>query len=336
MVKHYLGHTVTQLEEAIEKVQNNYKDVTGVTATESDVRIGTKLMTSSGELKDGTLDTGEYYNSGYNDGYDKGLEDATPTLQIKTVTPSITQQTVTPDTNYDGLSKVVVNAIPQDYTDKIYNQGYEVGRVDGCEGAKTLLLLHGDTLTDSSVYSRIVSNDGVVISTNQSKFGGKSMYFNGTARLYTNGNPFNFGIGDFTVDFWVYKIQGSGGFYVSPGVTGGLMIGPNSGNNLAVGREAVAWDTNFSNIGATDNTWNHIALVRSSGTLMLFVNGKLVGSAANTMVYNMNGGSLSIGIQSKEMYGTAYSFVGYIDEYRISNVARWTSNFTPPTEPYVL
>ena len=37
---------------------------------------------------------------------------STPTLQTKTVTPSTSTQTVTPDANYDGLDKVVVNAMP--------------------------------------------------------------------------------------------------------------------------------------------------------------------------------------------------------------------------------
>ena len=41
--------------------------------------------------------------------------DAEITLQQKTVTPTKLTQTVTPDSSYDGLSKVTVNAIPSEY-----------------------------------------------------------------------------------------------------------------------------------------------------------------------------------------------------------------------------
>ena len=42
-----------------------------------------------------------------------------PTLQSKTVSPSTNSQTVKPDSGYDGLSSVIVNAIPNTYVEPI-------------------------------------------------------------------------------------------------------------------------------------------------------------------------------------------------------------------------
>ena len=67
-------------------------------ATAADVAEG-KTFTSAAGLKV----TGTHVCSGGG---------ATSTLQSKTVSPSTSQQTITPDSGYDGLSQVTVNAMP--------------------------------------------------------------------------------------------------------------------------------------------------------------------------------------------------------------------------------
>lgn len=200
----------------------------------------------------------------------------------------------------------------------------------------TLLLLHGDEFKDSSIYGNTVSNEGVTVSKNQSKFGTGSYYFNGQSRLYIPGDFFNPGSEDFTIDFWAYQVSGSGAFFASTsGISGKIMFGyPANENTLGIGREQVAWDIKFAaGAGTTKNVWQHIAIVRSNGVVTLYVNGSAYGSGNSTQDYNTTGTTFDIGIQSKNLYGTQYAYTGYIEEYRVSDIARWTQNFAPPTEP---
>ena len=64
----------------------------------------------------------------------------------------------------------------------------------------TRILLHGETLTDSSGNAAAVTNNGATVVSDKSKFSGSSLYFNGSATLSI---PININ-GDATVDLWVY------------------------------------------------------------------------------------------------------------------------------------
>lgn len=195
-----------------------------------------------------------------------------------------------------------------------------------------ILLLHGDDLTDSSIYRHSITNSGVTVSTAQSKFGGKSLYFNGSSAklVIPYSNVFDFGTGDFTIDLWMYPQTTSAEQSIFSSVaTGGFFFSIRDASRMGIGRVLEAWDTTI-NASLTANAWNHVAVVRSNSTVMLFINGVLKGSGTNTTSYSMGGDSIQIGAETNACY-----YNGYVDEFRVSNVARWTANFTPPTAPYI-
>ena len=205
----------------------------------------------------------------------------------------------------------------------------------------TCLLCHAEDFTDSSNYAHtITNNNGVTLNTNHKKIGNSSFYFSGSNNLYvTPSKTFNFKNGDWTFDAWVrIKKQSNDSFFFSGGTTGSLFVGlriDNSTLTFGIGRAGIAWDNTYS-LGISNTNglnvspiWRHLAVVKSSNKVYFFVDGQLKSTQNNTQSYSMLNGECDIGCQ-----GPAYYFNGYIDELRISNVARWTSNFSVPTTAY--
>lgn len=205
----------------------------------------------------------------------------------------------------------------------------------------TLLLLHGDSLEDSSMYQVPITNNGVVVSTDQSKFGGNSLYFNGSSRLLIPNTTITFGSSDFTIDWWERCSQGNVGCRFSSAYSnaewGGLLIGFGGSSLHASTKLKVSpnsWDivSGLPFFSVTVNEWVHWALVRNGNIFSSYKNGNLfysveaTGSIAPNTSFDMSIGDFRTGDHSY--------FTGYMNEFRISNIARWTSNFTPPTEPY--
>jgi hypothetical protein len=160
---------------------------------------------------------------------------------------------------------------------------------------------------------------------------GGSVYFDGNDYLTASDNAsFDFGTGDFTIEAWVNLDAMSGDYFIiSASGSGGLFFGFRFGTQLGFGRAAVAWDYNTPS-GITTGGWHHVAFVRSSGTVYLFVNGKSVGTpGTHTDSYDLSLTSLNVGSQ-----GANYYLNGYISDLRvIKGTAQYTSNFTPPTAP---
>lgn len=200
----------------------------------------------------------------------------------------------------------------------------------------TLLLLHGETLEDSSFYAVPITNNGVQVSTVQSKFGGKSLYFNGAARLTISlsklGLDFN---SDWTMEWWEKPTSNKGfasAVICNKTASNGFVIGAPNGNNIRIFAGTTAWDfISITNIGVYNTDWVHRAVCKKGTKVYAFENGTLMATITTSGTYTPTDEVL-IGYRNTST--SAGGYVGYIDEMRISDVARWTSDFTPPTEPY--
>lgn len=200
----------------------------------------------------------------------------------------------------------------------------------------TLLLLHGEDLFDSSIYNVPIANNGVQISTEQSKFGSSSLYFNGASYLTINTDLMNLDFNlDWTLEWWDYALSGNGTssavFRMQNGNYGLITYSLHENKVRIFAGDTGGWGfIPVTTIGdALTNVWVHRAICKKGKKIYAFQNGVLYqtvqtsGSLTKTK-------TLEIGIRT---IGTT-GYIGYLDEIRVSNIARWTENFTPPAEPY--
>lgn len=211
---------------------------------------------------------------------------------------------------------------------KAYLNGHNVYSDEPTGDPNTLLLMHFDNnMTDSSLYSGrngISYNTGTIGYT-EGKFAEE---VHSSSLVYLNFSNFSDFLSDlnknneFTIEFWgdwanlfkfkfatsisqhcVYEARTSKDFYYG--------LPTNSGGTGQTGSYAVDRVNKY-----------HIAFIWYNGVVKVYVNGTAQGTTSN----------LTTGFS-----GTLSEFsFNNIDELRISNVARWTSNFNGnlPTQPY--
>lgn len=204
--------------------------------------------------------------------------------------------------------------------------------------------LIGETsFNDLSNDNRSITNYGnAALSDTQVKFGTTSLYCDGTQALYTGVDTnLNFSSGeDFTIEFWAYLIGSRFLFSIGnyDGTTTSFMIVDATNTNRGVAY-SVTGDTGINNLVSLDtntfNSWVHYAVTRNNNTVRFFIDGVSQGSASFS---NMpDEGRCFIGCldgTTSDLTPTYFS-EAYFQEVRITrNVARYTSNFTPPTESF--
>jgi hypothetical protein len=206
--------------------------------------------------------------------------------------------------------------------------------------SNTSLLLNytNGGITDATAKNVAETVGGAAISTAQSKFGGSSMYFDGSGDyLVAPAQAITNLIGDFTVEFWAYRPSAGNNFFYTTGddaLSSGISIYiGNSGNNLRVyNANGVVIDAALSGISFPTSTWTHIALVRSSGVVKLFAAGSQAGSNWSSSTTFSGRVYLATEFNNGSASGTGNC---YLQDFRITNgYARYTATFTPPTTAF--
>jgi Concanavalin A-like lectin/glucanases superfamily len=215
--------------------------------------------------------------------------------------------------------------------------------------AYTKILLHmngsdgSTTFTDQSGKSW-AANGNAQIDTAQSKFGGASGLFDGAGDWIDTPDhaDFNVGSGDWTVDFW-FRTSTTSALYLFGQADSALTAATigifgfiqSASNILRIGFYNTVPAVKFKDysVAAADGNWHHFAGIRYGNNLYIAYDGTL-SSAADVTGSTVQNSANKLSVGRLGEYATT-PFNGWIDEFRFSaGIARWTSNFTPPSSQY--
>lgn len=191
-------------------------------------------------------------------------------------------------------------------------------------------------IIDNAMMNDLYTENTVQISTAQSKFGSGSISFPANGDFtWAYRSPQSQLANNFTIELFAYPTLAAGFFFCVGDINPG---GAEQGISVSWQSSGTAFRLD-SNGGAkissstvpTVNTWSHIAVVRNSGVVTLYLNGVSLGTWSSSATFL---GNVYIGTQVQSGGFNGY-FRGFIDEFRITNgIARYTANFTPPTAAF--
>ena len=211
-----------------------------------------------------------------------------------------------------------------------------------CNGADS-----STTFTDLSYSPKTVTANGnAQVKVAQSVFGGASLRTDGTGDYLSvaSTTDFDFGLGDFTIEFWARldtatpaanKVLITKG-YASPAAASPWVIFqiPSGEINFYASADSSTWGVVSAltlKAAPAANTWYHLAVTRESGVFRAFCDGVLTSSYTSAVAIQVTTGNIMIGGSTT----SGDSLAGYMDDIRITKgVARYVAAFTPPVAEF--
>lgn len=211
---------------------------------------------------------------------------------------------------------------------------------EGANGSTTFTDVKGKT------WGRF-GTDAPVISTTQAKFGSSSMLVNPASAVRSSGmetgpsSDFDFGTGDFTIEWWqrwtslstpLYQCAFQRGYGVAGGIT--LVTGNSDGlYGFYIGAPLVLVCSEST--PPTTGVWVHYALTRSGNDFTIWRGGAASATGSNSSSISAAGKNFAVGSYASDSGALGQLFNGYFDDFRVTKgVARYTSTFTPPTASF--
>lgn len=209
--------------------------------------------------------------------------------------------------------------------------------------SNVILHLKGDgtngttTFVDSSASPKTISSSGnVTISTAQSKYGSSSIYFNGGFLNFAGALDTGMS-SPFTIECWLRTANQLPQLFAAVDSNNNVLNNykqlSNQGTNWGILKWGSGQLLSFGSAVFALNTWQHIAIVKnSSNVISLFVNG-VKNAATLIMNESWQSSKISIGYNGSLQYPSYIS--GYVDSYRLTTAARYTTAFNPETDTYL-
>lgn len=312
----------SDVQKALDTIDN-----ISITDDQTAAEVAIDTLNYANQLQNKTIDNvqklAEWIDENVNSGAMSGQMD-TVRQQVAKFRRVITA----PDFDPDSAIVFTLNELDADTTTANFYVNGEGGAIDEL-GRHTLTngLQVSSPVKFGNYSVRTSTGDGIQISGNMTDFDFGN-YTNFTLEYFVRFSGLDVTGASGSIQTWRFSAA-SGQLFVD--VSDELSSGQNVGWHLSfVNNSGIVRITTYNSV--TNGVWYHVAVVKEGGNGYFFVNGNQLGTTQDFSTLFKNPSGVWI---NSELGDNGHGALSYYDELRFTpNVAKWNTNFTPPTVSY--